>query len=1095
MKPQLYKLRKQSKRVASLFSAIALGVSSQLPIPQAVQAQVSGVSVGSPSFTILDDGCVQTIPDLGPNSGDTITVATNLTNTTGTNQAFRVVFRAISTRGGTTRTLSEDLLYGGPTYMNRTPSVGGANWDDSYGQVTNTPIIANGGSYTVRANFGLNVQQLINALGLASGQSTPINFRVEVFSSDFSTYYGTAATSQSVIYRSSSDCGGNRATKPGNTSSVLLTANKTVYATTDTITIENSTMGANDTTTTPSTTTGAQLPSWGDTFNDIVDIVRLDVPPTGDPETDYANNSTNIATTLSSWTPNYTLNSGAAADSSISSSFYYSKVVGSSLTANTNFASFSANTLINNKYYLVRLRPRLGGGTNANAGSSSHPVQRAQWTYFAVGTPAPIGAPQADLVTTKTGPTTALAGSTVTYTLTTINNGPNAASNVVVSDNIGTGLTNVVASNGGVYNSTTGIVTFPAVPSLANGAALPYTVSVTAPASGTLTDIVSSTSSTSDPTPANNNGTAANAQVTTTVTPSADLVTTKTGPTTAVAGSTVTYNLTTVNNGPSTATNVVVSDNIGTGLTGVTASNGGIYNSSTGIVTFPAVASLANGEILKYTVSLTASANGGTLTDIVSSTSSTSDPTPTNNNGTAANAQVTTTVTPSADLSINKTDGQMTVTPGSPITYTITVTNNGPSSVTGAAIADTVPSSITGVTWTCSASSGSSCSAVNGTGNAINTAVNLLSGGTATYTVKGTVSPSATGSLINTANVAVPSGVTDPNINNNRSTDENTLTPTADLSINKTDNQTSVAPGSSVVYTITVTNNGPSTLSSVTVTDALPAVIQNPVFTTTTGTYNSSTGVWTGLNLASGQSIVLTLSGTISPTATGSVVNTATVAAPTGVTDPNTGNNSSTDTDTVTVTPAQLRLVKRITSINGTDIAGFVDDPNSADDSSAKWPAPTATSLRGAINGGVVRPGDEVEYTIYFLSDGGSDAQNVTFCDLVPKNQTLVPDAFNSVTPASGGTSGSDRSMTASINGTQVSYTNIADGDTGRFYASNTTVPVPVGGKSPQPCPATNTSTNGNGAIVVNLGNIPKAPVSGSSTNSYGFVRFKAKVD
>jgi hypothetical protein len=113
----------------------------------------------------------------------------------------------------------------------------------------------------------------------------------------------------------------------------------------------------------------------------------------------------------------------------------------------------------------------------------------------------------------------------------------------------------------------------------------------------------------------------------------------------------------------------------------------------------------------------------------------------------------------------------------------------------------------------------------------------------------------------------------------------------------------------------------------------------------------------------------------------------------------------------------------------------------------------------------------------------------------VPKNQTLVPDAFNSVTPASGGTSGSDRSMIALINGTQVSYTNIADGDKGRFYASGTAVPTPVGGKSPQPCPTTNTSTNGNGAIVVNLGNIPKAPASGSSTSSYGFVRFKAKVD
>ncbi|TAE99284.1 MAG: DUF11 domain-containing protein, partial [Oscillatoriales cyanobacterium] len=69
--------------------------------------------------------------------------------------------------------------------------------------------------------------------------------------------------------------------------------------------------------------------------------------------------------------------------------------------------------------------------------------------------------PTADLVTTKTGSTSAIAGTTVSYTISTVNNGPSAATNVTVTDSIIPGLLGVVVSNGGTYNSTTGIVTFP----------------------------------------------------------------------------------------------------------------------------------------------------------------------------------------------------------------------------------------------------------------------------------------------------------------------------------------------------------------------------------------------------------------------------------------------------------------------------------------------------------------------------------------------------------------------------------------------------------------------------------------------------------
>src|SRR4029079_9630055 len=64
--------------------------------------------------------------------------------------------------------------------------------------------------------------------------------------------------------------------------------------------------------------------------------------------------------------------------------------------------------------------------------------------------------------------------------------------------------------------------------------------------------------------------------------------------------------------------------------------------------------------------------------------------------------------------------------------------------------------------------------------------------------------------------------------------------------------------------------------------------------------YDPATGLWTGLSLASGQSVSITLTGTIDPAATGTLTNTAHVSPPDGVTDPTQGNNNATDTDTLT---------------------------------------------------------------------------------------------------------------------------------------------------------------------------------------------------
>lgn len=162
-------------------------------------------------------------------------------------------------------------------------------------------------------------------------------------------------------------------------------------------------------------------------------------------------------------------------------------------------------------------------------------------------------------------------------------------------------------------------------------------------------------------------------------------------------------------------------------------------------------------------------AAAGTITNTVRVDSSTTDPNSVNNT-----AVQTTTVTSVADLQISKSDGVTTVTPGTTITYTINVTNAGPSAVIDALVTDPLPAAISSATWSCSAAVGSTCGDTSGTGN-IDTTVDLAVGGTATFTVMANILWTATGSLNNTATVTPPLDTTDPDLGNNSSTDSNTL--------------------------------------------------------------------------------------------------------------------------------------------------------------------------------------------------------------------------------------------------------------------------------------------------------------------------------
>ncbi|MBL9038940.1 MAG: DUF11 domain-containing protein, partial [Archangium sp.] len=151
---------------------------------------------------------------------------------------------------------------------------------------------------------------------------------------------------------------------------------------------------------------------------------------------------------------------------------------------------------------------------------------------------------------------------------------------------------------------------------------------------------------------------------------------------------------------------------------------------------------------------------------------------------------VQTAITPTTtytDLSIVVDDNISVVDWGGSTTTVITVTNSGPNAVTAALVNDTFPSQLTAGNWTCTASAGSSCPA-SGSGNLVNVSVNLLVGGTATFSIPATVQAgSGVASFSNVASVATPVGTTDNTPSNNADSNYTDIGTVRMLSVSKSD--------------------------------------------------------------------------------------------------------------------------------------------------------------------------------------------------------------------------------------------------------------------------------------------------------------------
>src|SRR5262249_48434815 len=270
-----------------------------------------------------------------------------------------------------------------------------------------------------------------------------------------------------------------------------------------------------------------------------------------------------------------------------------------------------------------------------------------------------------------------------------------------------------------------------------------------------------------------------------------------------------------------------------------------------------------------FTVQVSPSATGTlTNTATIGRPAGVTDTNPTNNSATD-----TDTLTPQADLAITKTDNVTSVVPGTSTTYTIVVTNAGPSTAVDQQVSDLFPSEITSVSWTALASPGSSVAAASGSGNILTT-VTLLPGGSVTFIAVAQISASATGTLTNTATVAQPPGDNTPA--DNTATDSDSLTPLTGLSLTKDDGQTTAVPGTSTPSPIGAGNAGPSTATGATLSDPLPAGVSSASWTfvsqtgggSVTGPSSGSGALTTTVDLPVGATVTFRFTVQIDPTAT-----------------------------------------------------------------------------------------------------------------------------------------------------------------------------------------------------------------------------------
>jgi len=358
-------------------------------------------------------------------------------------------------------------------------------------------------------------------------------------------------------------------------------------------------------------------------------------------------------------------------------------------------------------------------------------------------------------ITKSADPNPVNAGGVLTYTIVVINGSEFDATGVVITDELDSEVHFADASDGGSHNS--GVVTW-------NVAEIEIGQTITRALWVTVTDVASGTvlSNTAWVTPTD--GISNSDTITTTVTTAADLQIVKSASADpAVAGTSFTYAIAVSNNGPSTASGVTVIDDLPLGLT-FDADGSSPECLAAGQSVTCDIGELLAGEEVALTIAVSvdsALADGLTLTNTASASGNESDPIAENNS-----AQHRTTINRQADLQVAKSASADPVRVGTAFTYSITVTNKGPSVASGVLVSDALPG---GLDFD-AANSSPECSA---SGQDVMCMVNALSvNNQMTLAIAVTVDTSLEDGLVLSNTVSVSANEPDPSESDNSATEE-----------------------------------------------------------------------------------------------------------------------------------------------------------------------------------------------------------------------------------------------------------------------------------------------------------------------------------
>jgi uncharacterized repeat protein (TIGR01451 family) len=553
-------------------------------------------------------------------------------------------------------------------------------------------------------------------------------------------------------------------------------------------------------------------------------------------------------------------------------------------------------------------------------------------TYYCVAWNVPIATstPFADISITKAVDNTNPAvGNTINYTLTATANGPATSTGVVATDTLPSGLTFVSAtSSEGFYASSTGAWTIGDM-SASSTAILDIVAMVN---SGTAGDTITNTATVGESASTTDNDLANNSSSVSVIVQGGgctgscgatndDLSISKTADVTSTfVGDPINYTIVVTNlSSSTTSTDVVATDTLPSGLTfeNATETASTSYASSTGMWTIGALAPNATATLQIATlVSGPGVSTGGSTNSTITNTatvgeSSTLNDPDMSNNSSSVSVLIGPALPPTdADLSITKTVDNASPAAGATVNFTVTVTDNGPATSTIVDANDQLP---IGLLYVSATTSQGLYNMTTG-----DWTIGLLGpNATATLLMAAEVDPNATGGTTFTNTATVTSSIAslvDPDPSNNSASVTLTVPSTgctsncgggggggggsvyADMSITKTVDNSNPATGATIHYTLTAKDTGQNATFGVVADDVLPAGLTFVSATTSLGSYDSSTGVWTIGALGAGQAVTLTITATVTASGGTAITNTATVSETPTIVDPLASDNSSSVT-------------------------------------------------------------------------------------------------------------------------------------------------------------------------------------------------------